>query len=195
MMKIVALSILALGLAAPVLADPPLPASISPGSIVSAVSGLWDDTTGPDRAVLIDDPDHVAVDLAIYAGSGDAPNRHMQAIAFAHDIAASGTAPGTIAELRQTRDGKLIIHSEQTLGGRDQWKQDMQLAYRNGHFVVAGLKITAWDPMDASAGGTCDLNYLSGKGTAGKAATVTVSSGGVPVEAWTRKMIPNACVF
>ncbi len=171
------------------------PASVSPGAVVSAVTGAWDGSGGANRAVLIDDPANLAVDLAIYVDAIGDTDHKVTLAAFAHDIAPSGTLFGTIPELRQTRDGALILHSESTAGGGSQWTRDMQLAWRNGHFVVAGVRLKAWDPRDPAEGGSCDLNYLNGKGSVGKSGAVKVAAGGIPVEAWTEARIPNDCVF
>ncbi len=200
MLKIVTLSAAAVLLATPVLAAPPsasppgAPASIAPSKIVSATSGGWTDDGSMGRAILIDDPENDSVDLAIYIGNSTDPDQGLKLAAFAHDIASSGNMFGNTAELRQTQKGALQVYSENTAIGRDKWERTMTLAFRNGHFVVSGLTLSAYDTLDPKAGGSCDINFLSGAGKAGKKA-IKVTAGGIPLEKWTEDMIPKACQF
>jgi len=195
MFKAVTLSALALLIAAPVLAAPPVPPpAVPPSKVVSATSGAWTNDGSMGRAVLIDDPDNASVDLAIY--SGDVANSDsMKLAAFAHDIASSGNMFGNVAELRTTKSGALQVYSENTAVGRDKWERTMTLAFRNGHFVVSGLTLSAYDALDPKGGGSCDINFLTGKAKAGRKTIKVAATGGVPLEKWTEDMIPKACQF
>ena len=193
MLKSVALSAAALLLALPVSAfAQAAPANISPGKVVSATSGAWTNDGSQGRAVLIDDPDNASVDLAIYTGDSANPGQTLKLAAFAHDIASSGNMDGNTAELRQNRKGALQVYSENTAVGRDKWERTMTLAFRGGHFVVAGLTLSDYDDLNPNSGLSCDINYLSGVAKKGKK-TLKVTSGGIPVEKWTEDMIPKAC--
>ncbi len=193
-LKILALSAAAALVAAPVLAAPlpGAPPVIPPSKIVSAASGAWTDDGSVGRAVLIDDDDNASVDLVIYSGNSVNPDQGLKLTAFAHDIASSGNMMGNTAELRQTQKGALQIYSENMAIGRDKWERTMTLAYRGGHFVVAGLTMSAFDDLKPNSGVSCDLNFLSGVGKLGKK-TLKIAAGGVPVEKWTEDMIPVAC--
>lgn len=199
MLKILALSAFAALVALPVLAAPPHPASlpgappvVPPSKIVSATSGSWTDDGSVGRAVLIDDDDNASVDLVIYRGDSTNPDQGLKLAAFAHDIASSGNMMGNTAELRQTQKGALQIYSENMAIGRDKWERTMTLAFRGGHFVVAGLTLTAFDDLNPNSAISCDLNFLSGVGKSGRK-TLKVAAGGIPVEKWTEDMIPKAC--
>lgn len=194
MLKIVALSALAILTAAPVLAAPlpGAPPVVPPSKIVSAASGAWTDDGSVGRAVLIDDDDNASVDLVIYSGNSTNPDQGLKLSAFAHDIASSGNMMGNTAELRQTQKGALQIYSENMAIGRDKWERTMTLAFRGGHFVVAGLTMTAFDDLKPNSAVSCDLNFLSGTGKMGKK-TLKVAAGGIPVDKWSEDMVPAAC--
>ena len=195
MLKILTLSVLAALFAAPALAAPPAaPGAIPPNKIVSATSGAWTDDGSMGRAILIDDSDNSSVDLAIYTGDSTNPDQGLKLAAFAHDIASSGNMFGNTAELRQTKKGALQVYSENTAVGRDKWERTMTLAYRGGHFVVSGLTLSAYDDLSPGSGGSCDINFLSGKAKAGRK-MIRLPAGGIPVEKWTEDMIPKACQF
>jgi len=196
MLKILTLSAIAAWLAAPALAAPSPPAApsaIPPSKIVSAASGAWTDDGSMGRALLIDDPDNAAVDLAIYIGNSADPSQDLKLAAFAHDIASSGNMFGNIAELRQTKTGALQVYSENTAVGRDKWERTMTLAWRGGHFVVSGLTMSSYDDLTPGSAISCDINFLSGRAKAGRKIIKIKTSGGIPVETWTEDMIPKAC--
>jgi len=196
MPKLLALSAVVALTATPVMAAPlpGAPPAVPPSKVVSATSGAWTNDGSMGRAVLIDDPENSSVDLAIYAG--DVSNADsMKLAAFAHDIASSGNMFGNIAELRTTKSGALQVYSENTAVGRDKWERAMTLAYRNGHFVVSGLTLSAYDSLDPKAGGSCDINFLTGKAKAGRKTIKVAASGGIPVDKWSEDMIPKACQF
>ncbi len=195
MLKILTLSALAALIAAPALAAPPAaPSAIPPSKIVSAASGAWTDDGSMGRAILIDDSDNDSVDLAIYIGNSADPSQALKLAAFAHDIASSGNMAGNTAELRQNKTGALQVYSENTAIGRDKWERTMTLAWRGGHFVVSGLTMSAYDDLSPGSGGSCDINFLSGKAKAGRR-MIHLPAGGIPVEKWTEDMIPKACQF
>lgn len=191
MRKILALSAVLTLTAAPALAAPPAPVALE--KVLSAVVGDWNDDGSMDRAVLIDDPDNSSADLAIYTSDGE---QKLKAAGFAHDIAFAGAMFGSMPQLRidDKHKGALQVYSENTAVGRDKWERTMTLAYRNGQFVVAGLTLTAWDTLNPKGGGTCDINYLSGKAKAGKK-MIKVASGGIPLSQWTEDKVPSACNF
>ncbi len=187
-----AVSMLMLGLAA----TPAAPSQIDAAKVIAATTGSFSNDGTMTRAVLIEDKDNDAADLAIYAANvGD---DYVQ-VAFAHDIAFSGAMFGTQPELRTTKTGALQVYSENTGVGRDKWERTLTLAFRDGHYVVAGLTLSAWDGLDPKGGGTCDVNYLTGKGTAnptrGGHTAVKVAAGGIPVEKWSEDSVPADCQF
>jgi hypothetical protein len=194
MLKIFTLSALSALLAAPALAAPPsAPSAVPPSKIVSAASGAWTDDGSMGRALLIDDPDNASVDLAIYVGNSADPSEDLKLAAFAHDIASSGNMFGNTAELRQTKTGALQVYSENTAVGRDKWERTMTLAWRGGHFVVAGLTMSDYDDLTPGSATACDINFLSGRAKAGRKIIKMATSGGIPVEKWSEDMIPKAC--
>jgi len=175
-------------------ATPAAPATVAPDKVLSAVSGAWTDSGGMDRAVLINDEDNTSADLIIYVANGPDPSQGVKVASFAHDIAFAGAMFGNMPELRTAKTGALQIYSENMAVGRDKWERTMTLSYRKGQFVISGLTLSAFDTLDPKAGGSCDINFLTGAGKAGKT-KIKLAAGGIPVDKWTEDMIPAACQF
>ena len=197
MRNITVLSAFLLAMAAPAMAATPAPApsapaNVPPEKIISAATGSFAGDGTMNRAVLIDDADNDSADLVIYAGDVGGP---FKVVAFAHDIAYVGAMFGTVPELRVTKDGGLSVYSENMGVGRDKWEQTLTLAFRNGQYVVSGFTLSSWDGLDPNAGGSCDINFLSGKGIKNTKTKVTVTPGGIPVGQWSDDKIPKACQF
>ncbi len=175
-------------LALPVAAQAQQP-DIAPETVLSAVTGDWNNDGSMDRAVLVEDED--GADLLVYLSDGD--NGKVLA-SSAKDFVWSGAIWGTLPELRLGTSGGLQVHAENDGVGRNRWDQVYSLAYRDGKMVVAGLTATSRDTLDPKAGGSCDINFLTGKGTANRKA-VTVPGGATAVSDWTDDSIPQACQF
>ncbi|NDU99396.1 hypothetical protein [Pseudoroseicyclus tamaricis] len=90
---------------------------------------------------------------------GDAPVRTF------YDVAWSGASPGTLPSLELAPNGSLRILSANESIGRERWRLALTIAYRDGHYRVAGITYDWYDTLDLSAGGTCDVNLLTGSGT------------------------------
>lgn len=174
---------------APSLPAPTLPASVAPDKVLSAAVADWNDDGTMDRAVLIGgDSD---ADLLIYLSDGD---NGLKAAAYAPGLVFSGAMAGTFADLQLSPQGGLQVHSENGAVGRDRWDQILTLAWRDGQFVVAGVTYGAVDTLDPTAGGNCDINLLTGKGTAnGK--TVKLAPVIISVTKWTDDSLPAPCQF
>ncbi len=168
------------------------PANVAPEKIISAASGSFANDGTMNRAILINDADNDAADLVIYAGD---IGGSFKVVAFAHDIAYAGAMFGTQPELRVTKDGGLSVYSENTGVGRSKWEQTLTLAYRNGQYVVSGFTQSSWDGLDPNAGGSCDINFLTGKGVKNTKTKLTLTPGGIPVGQWSDDKIPKACQF
>lgn len=165
------------------------PATIQPQTVLSAVTGDWNNDGSMDRAILVANDDDGA-DLLVYLSDGDSMKLNGYAKSFVWD----GEVWGTLPQLQLSASGALQVHAENTGSGRDHWEQVYNLTLRDGKMVVAGMTSTSNDTLDPKNSHKCDINFLSGKGTAdGKA--VTVQGAAPTVSAWTEGDIPDACQF
>lgn len=143
-----------------------------------------------DRAVLrgADAEVGFAVYLAVDGRLPAKPTVYNPAIGWKGEMA------GQIPKLSVNARGSLVAMFENGSIGRSRWRQQLTIAFRQGELVVAGYTYAARDTLDPRYGGNCDINFLSGKGTRnGK--VVAVSSGPVPLAAWSDQAIPTACTF
>jgi hypothetical protein len=172
--------------ATPVMAAPP--ETIAPQTVISALTGDWNNDGSQDRAVLIDNGDTDA-DLAVYLSDGSGG---LKLAGFAPALAFNGKMFGNTPELQLSKTGALQVHSGNSAIGRDHWDRVLTLSYRSGQFMVSGITASYYDTLDPKAGGSCDINLLTGKGKAGKK-SVAVKAGGVALTQWTEDKIPAAC--
>ena len=145
-----------------------------------------------DRAVLTQSGD--GADLAIYRAV-PAPERDAPALkpAFTKpNVVWSGQMWGTLPSLSVNARGSLVIRSENDAIGRDRWHQTLTVAYRDGVFLVVGLTRDHRDTLDPKAGGSCDLNLSTGRGTAdGK--PVAAAPAPVPLADWSDETVAKVC--
>lgn len=161
-MKILALAALALA-SAPALANE----SISPDKVISVVTTDWNSDGSVDRAVLVEGEEDA--DLYIYLsapveGNWDA----RKLVLFKKDAAWQGGMWGTSPSLSLNEKGSLLVKSENDAIGRNRWSQTLTVALKNGVFVVAGYTYSDRDTLDPNAGGSCDVNILTGQGIRNK---------------------------
>jgi hypothetical protein len=143
-----------------------------------------------DRAQLIADGDDV--DVAVYLSAGGKlpakPTVLKKALGDYSDV------PGQEPELSISGKGSMIIVFKNEAIGRDRWHAQYTIAWRNGALVVAGYSFDYRDTLEPNRSGACDVNFLTGKGTAlGK--SITVPAHPVSLAAWGQSDIPAACQF
>ncbi len=165
---------------------------ILPWQVLSVVTADWTDDGGMDRAVLYDDGTDDAA-LAIYVGA----NGGFERLAFDPDIAWFGAMWGTMPWLEVSDAGSLLIKSGNEAIGRNRWSQTLTVAFRGGAFVVAGYTSTWYDTLDMENNGTCDVNYLTGKGEVAKGEAAAkpfgFAKGALRVGDWTDSNVPPGC--
>lgn len=164
------------------------PDAIAPHKVISAVEGDFNGDGSLDRAVLIDNGQSDA-DLAIYLNDGSGG---FKPAGVASAIAFNGGMFGNSPDLRLSKTGALQVHAENSAIGRDRWERTLTLSYRGGQFMVSGITASNYDTLNPKAGGSCDVNLLTGKGKAGRK-PVTVKAGGIALSQWSDDKIPNAC--
>lgn len=166
--------------------------------VLSAVTLNMQGDGGLDRAVLADNRD-TGADLYIYLGldsamRDDKPAPAPKPALVKKDAAWSGAMWGTRPSLAENGKGSLLIKSENTGIGRGRWSQTVTVIYRDKNFIVAGITREEFDTLDPKAGGSCDLNLLTGKGKRnGK--PVETKFGAKKLADWQDGDLPKECVF
>lgn len=184
----------ALAIAFPLVAlATPAAAQVPLARVLSAVS-LPLSGEGLDVAILVDNLDSGA-DLYLYAGLDHSKlEAGVEPTLVKKNAAWSGAMAGTRASLAASEKGSLLIKSANEGIGRGRWSQTLTVVYRNGAPIVAGLTREERDTLDLAAGGSCDLNFLTGEGTrSGK--KITVRPLAVSLVDWSDDKLPKDCRF
>jgi len=193
-MKLLALALLTLT-SLPALAAE----SVAPDAVLSSVTVDLNNDGAFDRAVLaeVSGPDGSTgeADLYVYLS---APNElghdHRELALLKHNAAWAGGMWGTLPSLEVSRSGSLLLKSGNDAIGRGRWSQTLTIALRGGVLTVVGLTYTYHDTLDPNAGGNCDINLLTGKGTRnGKKVKASVSA--QPLATWNVEEQPAECRF
>lgn len=129
-----------------------------PGQLIAVLSGDWNGDGAPDAAVVQHGQAGFA-DLVVFTGDGI---YGLQPVVHLGDQVFVGPMAGQAPTLTARSDTSFTLHSENTGVGRNAWTQDITIAYRQGGFVVAGFTYMTYDRLDPDAGGTCDVNLLTG---------------------------------
>jgi hypothetical protein len=133
--------------------------------VLSATTLYLSDSGGYDLAILVDNRDSGA-DLHLYFGvDRNAPEGTTKPSFVKKNAAWVGGGAGALPSLAVSDKDSLLIKSENEAIGRDRWSETLTVVRRNGALVVAGLTFTARDTLNPEGGGSCDLNFLTGKGT------------------------------
>lgn len=129
-----------------------------PGQLIAVLTGDWNNDGAPDAAVVQRGGDDFA-DLLVLTGD---PVYGLQPYAHIPDLVFAGPMGGQVPRLSARSDTSFSVHSGNTGIGRSAWMQDITIAWRQDGFVVAGFTYTSYDRLDVDAGGTCDVNLLTG---------------------------------
>ena len=141
-----------------------------------------------DRAVLVGNPSSGNGDLTIYldAGTGTLdPSRKPSILK---------------KDLTDTRitgfegKGRSLVVTYGCGGCSNDYETTLTVVYRGAKFLVAGYTYS-WDTRTGS--GTCDVNFLTGKGTMsrnlGKSRTIKGSFAPIALADWSDAKRPKAC--
>jgi hypothetical protein len=143
-----------------------------------------------DRAVLTGNPGSGLSDLAIYLDAGDGaidPSRKPA-------ILKRGIADARILAFESKGKGSLVV-TYGCGGCSNDTEIALTVVHRNGAFLIGGYTYS-WDTRNGS--GTCDINFLTGKGTMardlGKARPIGGRFAPVKLADWSEEKRPRACV-
>ena len=117
---------------------------------------------------------------------------------------ASANSMAAQTNLEVSSGGGLQIEYAHIGIGRHKWILTVKLAYRDSALRIAGVTYVYYDTLDLDAGGTCDVNLLTGKGVydpiKGSQKTFTVPEKrplahlwSVEQKIWQEKFFPEYC--
>ncbi|MBB3977908.1 hypothetical protein GGQ64_003122 [Rhizobium azooxidifex] len=161
--------------------------------ITAAAVGDWDRNGAQDLAVIASPPEGSDDDngVYIYLTEGGLSRLSLK-VSAPNRIWGSTTVYGQEAGVAALANGSIELTSRNSTIGRDRWEQRVTIAYRSSQFVVAGYTYSGHDTLDPNHTESCDLNVLTGKGTAnGK--PVATKGAQVTFEAWRDEMGQKAC--
>jgi hypothetical protein len=143
-----------------------------------------------DRAVLVDDPASGHADLYIYLAIGDEKLDLSRRPTFLK----KNLTTARILRFESNGKGSLIVMSG--CGGcSNDYATTLTIVHRRGALLVGGVTYD-WDTRNGI--GSCDINYLSGKGVAsrGTAKAKPIKGKFVPVKLadWSEEKRPQACI-
>ena len=173
----------------------PIQVSAQPGRSLEVVGEVTLDINRdgrPDRAVLARNDDEGSyVDLTIYLGvDADKPNAAREPSMVKRRLAS-----GHLHEMTAKGNGSLRVESR--CGGCSNDDDTVfTIVYRAGDFLVGGFS-RSWELRDGSVG-SCDVNYLTGKGVASKglpARDKAIGTAFRPIRLadWSDEKMPRAC--
>lgn len=143
----------------------------------------------PDHATLLRNPKTTELDLQIEPGAWNDNPLVSRRLA----VSKTSIASGRILDFAVKRKHSLVITTG--CGGcSNDVSTTLTIAYRGGAFVVAGYILT-WDTRTGS--GTCDVNFLAGRGTlsrdGGKPRALKGRFVPVKLEDWSDDKRPKGC--
>ena len=170
---------------------------IDPARALSVATADWNGDGLADRAVLVEsEADETAAELFIALGSSSGLG--FQHVAHADAIVWRGAMWGQQPYL-EMRDEALFITSLNDSIGRNRWKLELSVLYRNEEFVVSGFSYSTRDTLELQPATECELDLLTGKGTfmrAGLTSQEVVSfQDPVPVSDWNLEYFPKVCRY
>jgi hypothetical protein len=148
-----------------------------------------------DRAVLVEPPDRPGADLYIYLAVGNEKLDLSRKPTFLK----KDLTGGAISTLESNGKGSLMVRYG--CGGcSNDNETTLTIVSRGGEFLVAGFTFD-WDTRYSA--GTCDINFLTGKGTISEGAGVTErivkrfvgKFTPVKLSDWSDDNRPKACEF
>lgn len=163
--------------------------------IFAAAMGDWNKDGSPDLVVIAKPSDGSDDDNGVYIYLADPSEARLKLkVAAPNKVWGNLTMFGQEPGITALANGSIKLTSQNSAVGRDRWEQSLTIAYRNEQFVVAGYTYSSYDTLDPNNTSQCDLNVLTGKGTAnGK--PVTARAEAVTFEAWNDEIGQKACGF
>jgi hypothetical protein len=142
-----------------------------------------------DRAALVRSAATGGLDLYIFSGAGDAKLDLSRKPTFLK----ASLATNLVLAFEQRGKGSLVVTTG--CGGcSNDWSITLTIVHRNGEYLVAGFT-REWETRNGA--GTCDVNYLTGKGTmtrnGAKARPLSGKFAPIKLMDWSDEKRPKAC--
>jgi hypothetical protein len=143
----------------------------------------------PDHVALLRNRETNDLDLRIELGTGNDNPGVSRKPAFVK----AGLASGLVLDFAAKGNGSLVITTG--CGGcSNDVSTTLTIVHRGGEFLVAGFTL-AWDTRNGT--GTCDINFLTGKGTlarnGSKARPLKGRFAAVKLADWSEEKRPKEC--
>jgi hypothetical protein len=163
--------------------------TIDPTRLLGFALGDWNGDFRDDRAVLVESEDGESADLLVFlTGDGDGELRLIRA----DRIAWMGSMAGQAPYLERRENGSLVVVSENETIGRDRWRIELTIAYREGSLQVGGFTMHSRDTLDPENVGDCDINLFTGRGIR-NGVEIRTALRASPIEEWDMDRIPEEC--
>lgn len=160
------------------------------GRVLSAQTLDFNDDAQMDRAILVQGAETDEVDLIIILSVGE-PNAK---VFTKKGVAYSGTMWGMLPSLKINNRGSLVVESENYGVGRYKWGQNMTVVLRDSRLLVAGLEYHMVDGISPDNGGSCEVNFLTGKVLRNRK-VVNEKVSPTLLATWDKNNLPRACQF
>ncbi|MCK0126695.1 hypothetical protein MWU76_20055 [Gelidibacter sp. F2691] len=107
---------------------------------------------------------------------------------------------GQQPSLKITPHGSLQVIAHNSSIGRNRWEQTHTVAWRDGAMRVVGYTYRWYDTLNLEDSGSCDLNFLTGKGEVskgqeGQTQVISVKTQAYLVEDWTYDVVPECAAL
>jgi hypothetical protein len=165
-------------------------------NVLSSATVDFANDGGMGRAVLVASPDNGTADLYLYTSifNKDTTTWDTKLALVKKDAAFNGAMWAQQCTVTVNNKGALQLNSLNDGVGRDRWSQTLTIVYKNNDFYVVGITYSSRDTLDPKAGGNCDLNLVTGKGTRnGKPVAAGLSP--VRLADWKDETLPKVCNF
>lgn len=173
---------------------PQLREPASDPAVATSVKADWNKDDLVDSAALtMTDPESPYLTATISFGQNDGSQKVFTTNSrlignYRPEILSRGSS------ISLNEKGSLVLSDFNDGGGRSRWKRTYVFVYQNDRFILAGLSIEEHDQFDRQAGGACELNFLTGKGTR-NLQPFTFTAATPEFSEVTSEFAPKECIF
>lgn len=135
--------------------------------ITAAAVGDWDRDGKQDLVIIARPPEGSEDDNGLYIYlADDGESRLSLKVSAPNTVWGPLVMYGQEAGVSALPNGSIDLMTQNSSIGRSRWEQHLTIAYRKSQFIVAGYTYSYRDTLDPNTTGECDLNVITGKGSA-----------------------------